>query len=128
MSTTPTSNNPQLQSALTHARHGRAILPVYRAVDGRYACDRSDCASPAKHPIPVLAPRGVKHATTSHVVIRAWWLHSPFANPAIATGDVSGITILDVDGDKGGFDSLSHLEQVHGTLTHTQRVTTASGE
>jgi hypothetical protein len=88
MSPSLSTANPRLQSALAHARHGRSILPVYWAVDGRCGCNRPDCTSPAKHPIPTLAPRGVKHATTSHVVIRAWWLHSPLANPAIATGDV----------------------------------------
>jgi len=87
-----------------------------------------DYPSPAKHPIPALAPRGVKHATTSTVTIRAWWTHAPLANPAFATGDVSRITVLDVDGDKGGFDSLKRLEAEHGKLPHTLRLLTASGE
>src|SRR5919199_111763 len=122
------NGNPRLQSALAHARHGRSVLPVYWAHAGRCGCGSADCSSPAKHPIPILAPRGVKHATTSAVVIRAWWMHSPLANPAIATGEVSKITVLDVDGDKGGFDSLNTLELEHGRLPHTLRVLTASGE
>jgi Bifunctional DNA primase/polymerase, N-terminal len=73
-------------------------------------------------------PQGVKHATTSAVVIRAWWQHAPLANPAIATGEVSEIKVLDIDGDKGGFDSLKTLEREHGRLPHTLRVVTASGE
>ena len=44
------------------------MLPVFWARDGRCGCGAADCASPAKHPIPALAPRGVKHATTSAVV------------------------------------------------------------
>src|SRR5215208_273760 len=112
MSSQPTSHNPRLQSALAHARRGRSVLPVYWSTDDRCACQHPDCSSPAKHPIPTLAPRGVKQATTSHVVIRAWWGHSPLANPAIATGDVSGITVLDDDGDKGGYDSLANLERI----------------
>jgi hypothetical protein len=32
-----------------------------------------------------LVPRGVKQATTSRVVIRAWWAHAPLANPILAT-------------------------------------------
>jgi hypothetical protein len=128
MSASLSKPNPRLQAALAQARRGRSVLPVYWAIDGRCACARPDCGSPAKHPIPALAPRGVKHATTSDVVIRAWWWHSPLANPAIATGDVSGITILDVDGDKGGFTSLASLERTHGPLPHTLLVRTASGE
>ncbi|MBV9543376.1 MAG: bifunctional DNA primase/polymerase [Chloroflexi bacterium] len=122
------STNLRLQSALAHARRDRSILPVYWAVDGHCACGSNDCASPAKHPIPALAPRGVKHATTSTVVIRAWWTHAPFANPAIATGDASQLVVIDVDGDKSGYHSLADLEHEHGPLPHTVRVLTSSGE
>ncbi len=121
----PTSSNPRLLAALAHARLGRSVLPVHSAFAGQCTCRRADCPSSGKHPISVLAPRGVKHATTSVVVIRAWWWHSPWANPAIATGDVSGISVLDVDGDKGGYESLATLERAAGPLPHTQRVQTA---
>ena len=116
------------QAALAHARYGRSVLPVYWFRSGRCGCGRVDCHSPAKHPIPELVPRGVKHATTSRIVIRAWWQHAPFANPAIATGDVSGIVVLDIDGDRAGFESIHQLEHEHGTLPLTPRVRTASGE
>ena len=122
------SSNPRLLGALAHARLGRSVLPAHSAFAGQCTCRRADCPSSGKHPISILAPRGVKHATTSVVVIRAWWWHSPWANPAIATGDVSGITVLDVDGDKGGYESLVKLEADNGPLPHTQRVQTASGE
>src|SRR5919202_2418732 len=78
-------SNPKLAAALAHARHGRAVLPVYWSTSGRCACGRADCHSPAKHPIPDLVPRGVRQATTSRVVIRAWWAHAPLANPILAT-------------------------------------------
>ena len=104
------------------------MLPVWWADRGRCACGSPDCPSPAKHPIPWLAPRGVRHATTSRVVIRAWWAAAPLANPALATGEVSRIVVLDVDGDKDGYQSLSRLESEHDQLPLTQRVRTASGE
>lgn len=121
------SPNPRLQAALAHARRGRAVLPVYWSKSGKCGCGRADCPSPAKHPIPELAPRGVKHATTSRVVIHAW-AYVPLANPALATGEASGIVVLDVDGDRGGFDALRALEQQHERLPPTVRVLTASGE
>src|SRR6266851_4729455 len=124
MSHSQTSHNPRLQAALAHARHGRAVLPVYWSTGGRCACGRADCPSPAKHPIPELAPRGVKHATTSSVVIRAWRAHAPLANPALATGEASGLVVLDIAGDHAGFDSLRDLERQHGRSPHTQRVKT----
>jgi hypothetical protein len=128
MPDTRNGENLQLQSALAHARHGRAILPVYWSTGGRCACGRPDCASPAKHPIPQLVPRGVRQATTSGIVIRAWWAYAPLANPALATGEASGVVVLDIDGNHGGFDSLQDLERMHGTLPRTQRVRTAFGE
>jgi bifunctional DNA primase/polymerase-like protein len=128
MSTPRSVSNSKLAAALAHARHGRAVLPVYWTTSGRCACGRADCHSPAKHPIPELVPRGAKQATTSRVVIRAWWTHAPLANPALATGDVSGVVVIDVDGDHGGFDSLRNLEREHGPLPQTQRVQTGSGQ
>ena len=122
------TQNLRLQAALMHARYGRAVLPVFWSTGGRCACGRADCHSSAKHPIPELVPRGVKQATTSRVVIRAWWAYAPLANPALATGEASGVIVLDVDGDHGGFDSLRQLEEQHGPLPPTQRVKTGSGE
>src|SRR5947208_11702304 len=110
------SDNPRLRAALVHASHLRAVLPVYWSNSGRCGCGRADCQSPAKHPIPELVPRGVKHATTSRIVIRAWWAHAPLANPALATGEASGVVVLDIDADRGGFDSLAKLELQKGAL------------
>lgn len=122
------SDNPRFRAALALASRTWDVLPVYWSKSGRCGCGRADCHSPAKHPIPELVPRGVKHATTSRVVIRAWWAYAPLANPAVATGEASHIFVLDIDGDHGGFDSLQALERKHGTLPRTQRVLTASGE
>src|SRR5438093_992480 len=110
MHTPNSTNNLRLQSAIAHARRGRPVLPVYWANGPTCGCGRSDCRSPAKHPISHLAPRGVKHATTSLVVIRAWWAAAPRANPALATGVDSGVTVLDIDADRGGYDALQQLE------------------
>src|ERR1700680_1955896 len=115
------TDNPRFRSALAHARDRRPVLPVYWAAGGRCACGRADCPSPAKHPIPHLVPNGVRHATTSLVVIRAWWASAPLANPALATGAASRIVVLDIDGDAGR-DSLAQLEHQHGSLALTQRV------
>jgi hypothetical protein len=121
------TDNPRFRSALAHALHRRPVLPVYWATGGRCACGLADCPSPAKHPISHLVPNGVRHATTSLVVIRAWWANAPLANPALAIGEPSGIVVLDVDGDEGRA-SLDELEHELGALPLTQRVRTGSGE
>jgi len=55
-------------------------------------------------------------------------VYAPLANPALATGEVSGVVVLDVDGDHGGFDALRQLEHIHGQIPRTQGVRTGSGE
>src|ERR1700737_3035731 len=119
--------NPRFRSALANARLRRPVLPVYWATGGRCACGRADCPSPAKHPISHLVPNGVRHATTSLVVIPAWWAKAPLANPALPTGEPSGTVVLDIDSD-GGLASVSQLEREHRSPSLTQRVRTGSGE
>src|SRR5947209_17283932 len=126
MQTPTATTNLRLQSAIAHARWGRPVLPVYWPNGPHCGCGKSDCRSPAKHPIPHLVPRGVKHATTSLIVIRAWWSAAPRANPALATGVDSGLTVVDIDGDRGGYDALRDLERQYAMLPRTQRVKTAS--
>ena len=46
----------------------------------------------------------------------------------LATGAASDLTVLDIDGDKGGYETLATLEREHEPLPHTQRVRTAHGE
>jgi hypothetical protein len=55
-----------------------------------------------------------------------WWTQWPAANIAIATGDLSGIFVLDVDGEHGE-QSLRNLEQRLGQLPPTVEVITGSG-
>src|ERR1700681_4133496 len=113
------TDNPRFRSALASARLRRPVLPVYWATGGRCACGHADCPSPAKHPIAHLVPNGVRHATTSLVVIRAWWANAPLANPALATGEPSGVVVLDVDGDVGRA-LPSQLEREHGSLSPSE--------
>lgn len=49
---------------------------------------------------------GLKGATTFPGMIRHWWEDAPNANIGVATGEASGIIVLDVDGAEGR-DSLN---------------------
>src|SRR5438105_14757955 len=101
MALVPGTDNPRLRSALAHARCRRPVLPVYWATGGRCACGRADCPSPAKHPIAHLVPNGVRHATTSLVVLRACEANAALANPALATAEPAGVVVLDIAGGAG---------------------------
>jgi putative DNA primase/helicase len=75
-----------------------------------------------KKPDGKLAPQGFQNATTSAVTLRAWWAERPDANVAVATGERSGLFVLDVD--PAGLEALADLELQHGQLPATVRART----
>lgn len=68
-------------------------------------------------------------ATTDEELIRDWWRRWPNHGVGIATGEQSGIFVLDVDvsGTKQGDDTLADLEATYGALPATVEVVTGSG-
>lgn len=71
--------NPLLQAALGYAAHGWRVFP---------------CVPGAKNP---LTTHGVHDATTDPETIKEWWGRCPNANVAVACGEKSGITVVDID-------------------------------
>jgi len=82
------------------------------------------CEAGGKDP---LTKHGFKDATTSKSKITAWWNRWQEANIGVPTGARSGFWVLDVDADKGGFESLAALLATHGELPHTATVRTGGG-
>ncbi len=74
---------PLLESAILYASWGWHVFP---------------CQPRSKIPA---TPHGFKDATTDERLIRAWWEQNSAYNVAIATGEVSGIFVLDVDNKQG---------------------------
>jgi hypothetical protein len=72
-----------ITTAKAYADRGWAVFP---------------CRPQAKQPLTV---HGVKDATRDYVQLGAWWKDEPDANIGIATGSVSGIYVLDLDGQDG---------------------------
>ncbi len=72
-----------LQAALEYAAMGWSVFPV-----------REGGKLPATE-------HGHLDATREARVIQHWWQENPLFNIGIATGEVSGITVIDVDGPKG---------------------------
>ena len=115
---------PQKSRALEYAALGLRVHPLHSIVDGQCSCDAgSACTHPGKHP---RTPNGVKDATIDRKTIKAWWDRWPNANIGIATGRVSDIFVLDVDGDVGKA-SLKELTAKHGRLPKTVTVRTGRG-
>lgn len=116
--------------AQRYAARGWRVLPLRHAADGRCSCgnprgiSEHDYKQGGKHP---LITGWEKEATTDWAQVAKWWRDNPKSNIGIATGEASGIIVLDVDPDNGGLDSLTALEKEHGQLPQTYRVETGSG-
>jgi hypothetical protein len=112
-----------LEAALQYVGRGWAVFPLHSVKDGRCTCGR-DCGKiAAKHP---RVKGGFKVATTDVHQIKAWWQKWPDANIGIATGGISGLVVVDVDGAEGAA-TLKALVEQHEVLPRTAIVITARG-
>ncbi|HXM55109.1 MAG TPA: bifunctional DNA primase/polymerase, partial [Candidatus Dormibacteraeota bacterium] len=103
-------------TALRYAERGWAVFPIWwPLLAGGCGCRRPGCANAGKHPIGRLVPNGLMAASTDDDTIRAWWARCPRANVGIRTGAVSGLVVLDLDGE-AGVASLRGLVRAHGHL------------
>ena len=85
---------------------------------------------PLKGKIPLTA-HGCKEATRDRAQVESWWSQYPSANIGIATGEINGLLVIDVDikHDQGkyGDESLKDLESELGELPETWTAITGSG-
>ena len=85
---------------------------------------------PLKGKIPLTA-HGCKDATRDRDQVESWWAQYPSANIGIATGQINGLLVIDVDvkHDQGkyGDESLKALESELGELPETWVAITGSG-
>ncbi|WP_081867082.1 bifunctional DNA primase/polymerase [Halobacillus karajensis] len=70
---------------------------------------------------------GFHNATIDIEQINKWWTESPEAGIGLATGKISGYTVLDVDPRNGGDESLERLIEDYGSLPDTVTCLTAGG-
>jgi hypothetical protein len=122
-------NATNLDAALHYASLGMPVFPVWPVLPSSrgFTCKCGKtlrCASPGKHPIAHLAPRGLKDATVDEGTIKEWWHCEPDANIGLATGSV---IVIDIDPRHDGEASLVQLEADHGSIPPTWRVSTGGG-
>lgn len=98
-------------------------MPIHGIEAGRCTCGTPACSSRGKHPI---LRNGVRGATADERTIRGWFSKWPHANLAVVTGEVSGIVVLDIDGDAGR-QSLQALMDRLGPLPTGPTAKTARG-
>ena len=97
-----------LEHALFYASNGWRVFPLI-----------------AKEKVP--AVRWADVATTEKNMILGWWEHDPNANVGIATGEKSGLLVLDIDAGHGGEETLTNLEHKFGALPNTPVCRTGGG-
>jgi hypothetical protein len=116
-------------AAACYARHGWAVFPCFTVEPGtegpRCSCGNAACASPGKHPIGSLVPHGVSDAQADERAALEWWSSYHDANIGIATGDASGILVVDVD--PVGLATVADLERRYDQLPATWAAETGSG-
>ena len=84
--------------ALSYVARGWRVMPIFNMEGGLCSCKNPRCSSPGKHP---MINNWDVNASSDPSQIREWWAQRPDASIAIATGRLSGIWSLDVDGTNG---------------------------
>lgn len=124
MSATLSAQSRMHRSALIYAGWGLRVFPLHSVQSGACSCGRPQCGNAGKHP---RVRTGFKEATLDPEQIAEWWTQWPDANIGIATGQASGIIVIDVDPRNGGEYSYDALVEEIGAMPETARVQTGGG-
>jgi replicative DNA helicase len=76
---------------------------------------------------PLKDSNGFKDATTDPEKLKAWWGTHPDYNLGIATGETSGLLVIDIDMGHDGEESLTALETEYGPMPKTITARTGGG-
>lgn len=114
-----------LRSAREYIARGWHVFPLHSVDDdGACTCGIADCSDAGKHP---RIPRGLKKASVDPDQIEMWFgPDAPPSNIAIRTGEVSGVTVFDIDPGKGGRETWAEAVAQKGE-PHTLIARTGSG-
>lgn len=132
-----------MKSAHLYLPLGWRLVPLHSVrADDRCTCGHTEtapkvceCGDPAcskrhgegsigKHP---RIPGWANAASSDPDEIVQWGARWPGCNVGVATGQASGVIVLDVDTYKGGAESLAALEAKHGALPRTAISRTGGG-
>ena len=104
----------KIENALAYAALGWAVFPCHtREADGNCSCGNRPCFDTAKHP---LTENGVKSAAKDAGTLAKFFTGDyAVANIAVATGEPSGVWVIDVD----DLAALAKLEYQYGRLPKT---------
>lgn len=109
--------NASLKAAIAYSQQlNWAVFPLHSIVNGQCTCGKK-CSSPGKHP---RTANGLKAATTDAAIIEEWFSKWPDSNIGIATGEISGFFVIDIDRHKtNGFEAWEQLIDHFGKRPET---------
>jgi len=89
-----------LEAAIRYRRMGFSVIPVHSVKeDGSCTCGDPDCKNIGKHPIIAWKRQSSRRLTEREIT--SYWRKYPYCNVGIVTGAISGIDVIDIDGEKG---------------------------
>lgn len=113
MSAAP-SPKSHLDYALDYAARGWHVIPLHWITQsGRCSCGNTLCRSEGKHPYSRLAQHGSHDATVDPATITRWWTEYPDLNIGVATGEPSGIVVIDIDPRNGGDTTWQDVAEIN---------------
>lgn len=88
-----------LREALIYLDMGWCVYPAHHVNGkGRCSCGDSKCSAPGKHPVGSWAD--YQHRLPAETEVRSWF-GTLECNVGMVTGQISGVAVVDVDGEKG---------------------------
>jgi hypothetical protein len=104
-----------LEKAKEYINKGWFVFPLHSIMsDGSCTCGSSTCSDQGKHP---RVAGGLKEASRDLEKIEQWFgPDAPPSNIGVVTGEISGITVIDIDIGEGKFGAESWAEAIkdHG--------------
>jgi hypothetical protein len=116
------------QTAIAYvSKYGWPVFPVcWPDATGTCACGSNHIDPKRVGKVPKVA-HGLLDASADLAQICRWWSRWPQANIGMATGQVSGVVVVDTDLDYDGTAKWADLMDVNGPVHTTLEVITGSG-
>ncbi len=104
-------------SAAALAQLGLSVVRLHGVVSGRCTCGNWGCRTPGKHPDVGPSLKRFTRERADLGLVRRWFTEKPYANVGIITGSISGVVVVDADGEAG----VAELERRGYPVTWTAR-------
>jgi hypothetical protein len=108
-------NKPLLETALEYAKKGLSVIPI------------NSNPEETQFKKPFIPWKEFQSRIATPEEITQWWNQWPNANIGIITGDISGVAVVDIDGDRDEQTGLITTLAPHDDIPETLRATSGSG-